>query len=43
MPIYESKFENILGYPMFRHFKYLNTGTKAMLKVVKDEIMLQNP
>ena len=27
---------------MFRNFKYLNTGTKAMVKVIKDEIMLQN-
>ena len=43
MPVYESKFESTLGYPMFRCFKYLNTGTRAMLKVIKDEIMLQNP
>ena len=35
MPVYES-------YPLMQSFKYIPSGTHAMTKVIKDELLLVN-
>lgn len=43
MPVYESRNISYIGYPLVQNFKYIPSGTHAMTKIIKDELLLLNP
>jgi hypothetical protein len=42
-PFFKVIYLYIIAFPVFQCYKYIPTGTNAMTKVIRDELILQTP